>query len=197
MDSIQQRQHWARKCYDFLQGTAGLPVREGTPGASSFMPYVAVERGALVVDLEHAFAGDLLHEAGHLAVIPGRFRPLASGNLRDVLQATLAHVRENPEGLMQWPEDPTVRQCMQSQEAEAVAWSFASAHHIGLPREMVYAESSPWGDKANRLEADAEETLCRLGAAGLASAGWTSTAPMGPNWPTPQFPKLAFWLAAH
>ena len=49
----------------------GLPVRFRDLDEAGFLPGITVEAGGLNVDREKLlYPGDLLHEAGHLAVLP-------------------------------------------------------------------------------------------------------------------------------
>ena len=49
----------------------GIDVRAGQVGDDTFLPGIQVDHGALVVDESRlSYPGDLLHEAGHLAVGP-------------------------------------------------------------------------------------------------------------------------------
>lgn len=48
----------------------GIPVREGTVAGNSFLPAVSVIAGAVVFDRSRLqWPGDILHEAGHIAVM--------------------------------------------------------------------------------------------------------------------------------
>jgi len=65
----------------FLRGI-GLEVKTRAVAGPTFLPGITVERGVIVFDpvsLQHP--GDLLHEAGHLAVKPPLERQSASANL--------------------------------------------------------------------------------------------------------------------
>ena len=60
----------------------GLPVTRSALSEDSFLPGVVIKKGALVVDPERLGSpGDILHEAGHLAVAPGRLRNHLDGNI--------------------------------------------------------------------------------------------------------------------
>lgn len=89
----------------------GLPVVAGEVPANSFLPGIGVQHGCLVVD-EAAlrYPGDLLHEAGHLAVKTPADRAQRSGNIG-------ADMRE---------------------EVGAIAWSYAAALHIGIDPAIVF-----------------------------------------------------------
>lgn len=100
----------------FLRGI-GLRVDEETLATSGFLPGVCIRAGGLVVDRGAlAWPGDLLHEAGHLAVMPAALRPEQNGALHDC--ELVPHAGE----------------------AEAIAWAFAAACAVGLSaRELFHA----------------------------------------------------------
>ncbi len=95
----------------------GLEVRFAPVRPDSVLPGIDVDGGSLVVDepaLLHP--GDLLHEAGHLAVLsPGRRREACgrfdAGGRRDTLDG---------------------------QEMAAIAWSYAAALHLGVDPAVVF-----------------------------------------------------------
>ncbi len=78
---------------------------------NTFVPGLCILQGRLLVDATRLkYPGDILHEAGHLAVTSAAERP------------TLG-----PGGL----EDPGF-------EMAALAWSYAASVHLGLPPELVF-----------------------------------------------------------
>ena len=189
---LLERQRWAAAAIDFVR-SIGLSVTEGVAQdvEGAFVPGVRIVDGGLIVDPETVFPGDVLHEAGHLAVIPAKFRQLATGTLRQVFKSMTQYLKDNPTILGGWPEDPVGRCILQSGEAEAAAWQYAAAHHIGLPDQWLFPPES--------FEGKSEDTLLRLkvnqyfGINGLQAAGWTRVHAMG-NPAKPLYPKLAFWL---
>lgn len=103
----------------------GLEVRFGPVPADTVLPGIGVERGVLVVDepaLLHP--GDLLHEAGHLAVLSPARRGAAGGRL-DALDA---------------------------QEMAAIAWSYAAALHLGVDPAIVFHPAGYRGGSESLLE---------------------------------------------
>jgi hypothetical protein len=87
----------------------GLTVARGDV-AESLLPGIAVRRGGLVVDEARlAHPGDLLHEAGHLALAdPAR-------------RAMLDDVGDDA-----------------GEEMATLAWSYAAARHLGLDAAVVF-----------------------------------------------------------
>lgn len=93
----------------FLEGV-GIPVTIASFEGDSFLPGIRIRSGALQVDPGSAFyPGDLLHEAGHIAVTdPAR-------------RATLDEVAHDP-----------------GEEMAAIAWSYAASHAIGLEPDILF-----------------------------------------------------------
>jgi hypothetical protein len=89
----------------------GLTVRLAPLGADTFLPGVTMETGGLILDPERLLhPGDLLHEAGHLAIM---------------LPAKRASTGSNAGSDM-------------GDEIAAQAWSYAAAVHLGLSPEIVF-----------------------------------------------------------
>lgn len=100
----------------------GLSVREQDLPDTCVLPVISVEAGALVVDRKKLlYAGDLLHEAGHLAVLPSAERAQMSIDVG------------NNGGL----------------EMGAIAWSYAAALMIGLAADVVFHDNGYKGGAEN------------------------------------------------
>ena len=57
----------------------GLSIRAGAVGDDTALPGIDIEHGALVIDeAKLKYPGDVLHEAGHLAVVTPAERPAAA-----------------------------------------------------------------------------------------------------------------------
>lgn len=109
---------------DFLDGI-GLPVRPGKISGHTILPGIRLERGVLLVEeAKLTYPGDLLHEAGHLAVLPPAMRSSREGGTGD-------------DG---------------GQEMAAIAWSYAAAQYIGLPPEVVFHPHGYHGASQNIIE---------------------------------------------
>jgi hypothetical protein len=93
----------------------GLSVREGEVSDSSFLPGIEVENGGLIVDRTRLkYPGDLLHEAGHLAVV--------SASVRSDLSGEVKTPGEN--------EDIV--------EVMALLWSYAACLHLNIDPRVVF-----------------------------------------------------------
>ena len=104
----------------FINGI-GLRVRRDEVPPQTFLPGIYIDRCALIVDEARLrFAGDLLHEAAHLAVVPPRQRAAMRGDAGS---------------------DP-------AEEMMAIAWSYAAAVHIGLDPAIVFHDEYKGGGAA-------------------------------------------------
>jgi hypothetical protein len=105
--------------------TIGLPVRAGAVPGPSFLPGIAIQNGVLIVDEDRLlYPGDLLHEAGHLALLPRDARRTVHGDAGD------------DGGL----------------EVGAIAWSYAAAVHLGIDPAVVFHEAGYRGASQSILE---------------------------------------------
>ena len=109
-----ERDEILRRIRAFLD-RVGIPHHERTLEGACFLPGLRIEGGAILVDLERlSYPGDLLHEAGHIALE----RPSARAHLS---QEVLGH-----------------RPPAQSEEIGVLLWTFLAAREIGLPSEVVF-----------------------------------------------------------
>ncbi len=102
----------------------GFRVRAETLTGPTGLPGMTIRDGVILYDPATDYApGDLLHEAGHLAVcLPDR--------------------RETPE-----------LESTGGDELAATAWSFAAGRHLGLPSAVVFHPPSFKGEGPNLAEA--------------------------------------------
>ncbi len=103
------------KIVAFLRTEVGLTVLETTLSTDTFLPGLTLRGSTILFDrqkLENS--GDLLHEAGHLAVLSAAVR------------AQYADGAVIPTDLMD------------TAELGALAWSYAAITHLGLPPEIVF-----------------------------------------------------------
>jgi hypothetical protein len=89
----------------------GLETTPAVLAEAGFLDGLMISHGVLLIDEGRlAYPGDLLHEAGHLAVVPGAQRKLLSGNAGG---------------------DP-------GEEMAAIAWSYAAALYLGIDPAVVF-----------------------------------------------------------
>jgi hypothetical protein len=110
MESTEFEERETRRIAAFLRGI-GLVVRRGEVGDGTFLPGIRIEAGTLVVEEARlSYRGDLLDEAGHLAVLPAARRNEAGPEI-------------GGDG---------------GEEMAAIAWSYAAALHLGLGPAVVF-----------------------------------------------------------
>ncbi|WP_343698077.1 hypothetical protein [Flavobacterium sp.] len=103
----------------------GITVIEKDLG-DTFLPGLDLGSNCIYIDYDKLlYPGDILHEAGHLAVTTSAERKLVGTN----------------EISTDWPT--------QGEEIAAILWSFAAANHLELPLEFVfhpngYKNDSEW-----------------------------------------------------
>ena len=103
----------------------GLPCRCEEIAEATFLPGIAVRHGVLTFDSERLlYPGDLLHEAGHLAVLSDSERAIAHGLVGDDA----------------------------GREMAAIAWSWAAALEIGLAPPVVFHSAGYKGGSASIVE---------------------------------------------
>ncbi|MBL7692322.1 MAG: hypothetical protein JNM41_12070 [Flavipsychrobacter sp.] len=97
----------------------GIPCMPATLTNDTFLPGIDIRNGIIWYDTERMkHPGDLLHEAGHVAVLLPEDRKIVSSpyNINGDLQAGGA-------------------------EMAAIAWSWAALKHLAIPPEIVFHEN--------------------------------------------------------
>jgi hypothetical protein len=183
--SISTTSSWL--CTEFLK-RIGLRVHE-VAGASGFTEGVDIRDGELLVDPNVACASNILHEAGHLAIVPPEFRGFFQSNVEGGQRRMLAALMEqNIE-----PDSPLYRAALNCSDPEATAWAWAAGKHLGLDEEDIIQNHEYGGDGDSiRLQLALN---AYAGIHGLARAGFCSTSErLSPMTGLPAFPNLAMWV---
>ena len=182
-----KEQHLTQECMAFLR-EVGFEVQEQS-GAGGVVPGVKIQEGALLVDPETALVSDVLHEAGHLATVPGRFRKWFTGNVQGGqkrIMEVLEH--ENVD-----PDSPMFRAIIQCSDTEATAWAWAAGRHLGFPEEKIIRDKDYGEDgESIRLMLSLNSYV---GIHGLANAGFCCTRPiLSDVTGLPAYPELKMWV---
>ncbi len=109
----------------------GIECRQGQVPDNTFLPGVEICHGTIIYDPEQlTYPGDLLHEAGHLAVLKPEHRKLANGseNLSGDIDAGAA-------------------------EMAAIAWSWAAKDHLVIDAETLFHSGGYKEGSENLIEA--------------------------------------------
>lgn len=114
-----EREEIISRIYSFLD-KIGIERVEAKIDGKSFMPGMCITNGKLIIDPEELkYPGDLLHEAGHIAVSPPETRNKMSGDIAG----------ENA-----------------GEEIAALLWSYMAAREAGIPPEVVFHPDGYKGD---------------------------------------------------
>ncbi len=149
---------------DFLVGI-GLDVRSGGIDETTFLPGIRIEHGGLLVDESRLlYPGDLLHEAGHLAVVvPGRRRQL--------------HLHVGDDG---------------GEEMMAIAWSYAAALYLRLDPAVVFHSGGYQSGGSTIIENFAQGRY--FGVPTLQWIGLTADAARAQALGVEPYPHMIAWL---
>jgi hypothetical protein len=120
MDTIEnaviRKQEIISTFSDFLE-EIGIVLREGVVPKDSFLPGVTITNGEVVYDSSALlYPGDILHEAGHIAVSDPGERSMLNGN---VAEADSGKAGE---------------------EMAVLLWTWAAIKKTGVPPEVVFHE---------------------------------------------------------
>lgn len=103
----------------------GFQVREVEISQRTFVPGIAIDQGTLLIEKSKLlYPGDLLHEAGHLAVMPAERRMRVQGDAGKKA----------------------------AEEMMAIAWSYAAAVHLGLEPSVVFHEEGYKGGSGSLID---------------------------------------------
>lgn len=166
--SLMQHASFFRPIIDFIT-RIGIPISEGTLPPATFLPGIALRAGGIVVDPDTlVWPGDLLHEAGHLAVLPAALR----GQAQD--------------------DAPNAAEAEHSGELEAMAWAYAASIELTLPGEVLIHEGGYNGKAGDLLQMYAFGVY--PGLKGLCEAGMTAAPGFTPDCGPVRYPQMIRWL---
>jgi hypothetical protein len=149
----------------------GIPVVAEALPADTCLPGMTVRHGALIVDPERlGHPGDLLHDAGHIAV------------MEPAVRGTLASV---PEG-------------DGAQEMATIAWSYAAAMEIGISLETLFHDHGYHGGgsigSGGSFLTDAFERGAHVGAPLLDFWGMSLSPAKAEAMGVAPYPHMLRWL---
>ena len=131
----------------------------------SFLPGVAIRNGKLLIDEPRLkWPGDILHEAGHLALAPPAERPLMEDDAGD-------------DGGF---------------EMAAIAWSYAAALYLGIDPAVVFHSGGYKGWSPAILENFSQGRY--VGVPILVWLGMALDPTKPPSHQAPPFPHMLKWL---
>jgi len=143
----------------------GLRVEQRTLAADTILPGISLDDGILVFDPDRvAYPGDLLHEAGHLAVMPAAERANLGSNAGQDAR----------------------------DEMGAIAWSYAATVFLRLPPEIVFHDAGYKGLAGAIREAFGSGRY--IGVPLLEWRGLTDFAAPGAMNSAMRYPVMKKWL---
>ena len=149
---------------DFLKA-AGIPFEYEDLQEPTFLPGMTIRNGVILLDSARLlYPGDILHEAGHLSLLPAADR--ASANA---------------------PLDPGP-----GLEMAAIAWSYAAAVHLNMPLDVLFHPHGYKGDSAALIENFSAGRY--IGVPVLEWAGLTLTGDRAKQAGVPPYPHMQRWL---
>ena len=180
--------------------SVGIVVHDDRPQPPGcFFPGVWYDGDAICYNPRVAHVGDLMHDAGHMAVLPAVLRRhlgvgcVFGGRNFKAVQAELLDNAFYAQAMLEateWGDD--VNAILHSNEAEATAWSYAAAMAAGIDPCRVldavafFAQGNPMpipgGGVRERVLLDERR---HPGIAGLAHAGMCVRS---------EFPRMNRWL---
>jgi hypothetical protein len=125
---MQHDSHLLNKCVQFLN-SIGIATLFRKIDSGSFLPGLLIEQGCIVIDSDVLlYPGDILHEAGHIAVVPADRRLLLDQ------QAIIESKERDTEEMM------------------AIAWSYAACIHLEIDPHIVFHEEGYKGGGKSIVE---------------------------------------------
>jgi len=107
----------------------GITVELGIIEHDTVLPGIDLKNGGLLIDLQKLqFPGDILHEAGHLAVVPAEFRKTMTGAIDPKIDLEMAG------------------------ELMAIPWSYAACLHLQIDPHIVFHDTGYQGGGSNLVE---------------------------------------------
>ncbi len=146
----------------------GIEVNKTALEAPCFLPGIHISEGCINYDPSKlAYPGDLLHEAGHIAVTAPEIRALIGTD-------------NMPEA---WPSD--------GDEIAAIVWSFAAQQHLEIPLDVLFHDNGYKNEAAWLREEFSNQNYI-----GLPLLEWMGLCVSSINAQEgqPHFPKMIKWL---
>lgn len=152
---------------DFIQ-SIGITVNCENINGKTFLPGLNIKNGALIVDkAKLLYPGDLLHEAGHIAVTPAEGRKIL--------------------------DETNTAQFDDGNEIAAMAWSYAACRHLNIDPHIVFHENGYRGASESLVSNFSSEQY--MGASLLDWHGMTNYGSHNPQALISPYPNMKHWLS--
>jgi hypothetical protein len=165
--SYEEKMMILNQCTPFLN-SIGIPTTFRKIDAGCFLPGLLIEQGGIIIDMDALlYPGDILHEAGHIAVMPAAERPLLN-------QEAIVNSRDRD-----------------AEEMMAIAWSYAACLHLDLDPYIVFHEEGYRGGGESIVESFNAGRF--FGTASLQWCNMTVEPAYAKKGVTP-YPHMSNWL---
>lgn len=159
------------KMADFLN-EIGIPVTPATLENETVLPGIQIANEGLLIDEEKLkYPGDMLHEAGHIAVAPPSYRKTLTDRI-----------------------DPQ-EDFKYAGELMALGWSYAAALHLGIDPRIVFHPNGYHG-QAQQL-VDNFNLGFHIGVPALQWAQMTATGANAEQLGVEPYPHMIRWVREH
>src|SRR5688572_22864964 len=155
------------KCIVFLNDI-GIQTIFSEVDTNSFLPGLSIEKGMIIIDsnlLQHP--GDILHEAGHIAVVPAADRS-----------------RLTEEAIIK-------RKNREAEEIMAIAWSYAVCIHLNIDPYFVFHDEGYKEGSAYIIDSCNDNSY--LGLPMLQGIGMTADEKNARRLHIPAYPHMIRW----
>ncbi|MES2795550.1 MAG: hypothetical protein V4683_06280 [Bacteroidota bacterium] len=147
----------------------GIPVRFESLDKPTFLPGLFIDKGTIILDLEKLkYPGDLLHEAGHIAIVPAAER-------LSISEADIA-----------------LRKDRESEEMMAIAWSYAVCVEIDINPSFIFHDEG-YNKGGSSIAANFKEERY-FGVPMLQWVGMALEKSQALILDKPAYPKMLQWL---
>jgi hypothetical protein len=145
----------------------GIPVVRQAIVTETVLPGIAIMNGAIVVDVGRLlYPGDILHEAGHIAIVPAADRSTLSA------------------------ETIGTRKDRAAEEMMSIAWSYAASIHLDIDQRIFLHPDGYHGGAEGLLQSFAAGN--GVGVPMLQYVGLTRM--QSDDSATPPYPHMLHWL---
>ncbi|MBW8683330.1 hypothetical protein [Chitinophaga rhizophila] len=162
----QEEIHTFERCITFLNDI-GIQTSYRTIDHESFLPGLLIENGSIVIDKEVLqYPGDILHEAGHIAVVPSKER------------------KHLTEGAI------IKRRNREAEEVMAIAWSYAACIYLKIDPSYVFHQDGYRGGSISIIDSCNKNEY--MGMLMLQSVGMAAEAKQSAD--NLSYPHMEKWL---
>lgn len=158
-----------------------------------FSENIDIKNGVIHFDYERVLVGDLLHEAGHLALVLKEYRKIFNGNLYKSLKQYVALVTQLE------VSDQCIETLLACEDVHVTAWVWSVGIKLGLnPDDVIQTDKyGGEGDSIRELLQISDRTcMPYIGVAQLQAAGYTKKYNRMIEMQEPHtkfYPHLNFW----